>query len=307
MQPGPLITFFMHDFAGGGVERMRIRIAAGLADQGFRVHLVVVRHQGSLVSAIPPGLQVIELGAGRTLAAIPGLVRYFRAHRPQVCFSSLGHNNIIMLISALLARTGTHTVLGQHNALAQETRIGPKYRLLPLLYRALAPFASAFLAVSAGVARELHDLCGIPTDKILRIYNPVVGADFATRLAAPAPAELQASPHPPCFLFAGRLEAQKGPDIALRAFRLFRATSPGRLIFLGEGPMRAELEAEARACGLDGDITFAGYQQDVLPWMAAAHALIMPSRYEGFGNAIVEALACGTQVAAAIQGSTSCW
>ena len=68
------------------------------------------------------------------------------------------------------------------------------------------------------------------------------------------------------------------------------AAHPARLVILGDGPLRVEMQQAAKTAGVRQHIHFAGFIPDPLPWIAHASALLLTSRYEGFGNVIVEAL-----------------
>jgi exopolysaccharide biosynthesis WecB/TagA/CpsF family protein len=181
--------------------------------------------------------------------------------------------------------------------LSHEIRLGWRYRLIPILYGLLQFRADAVVAVSDGVADELAKLAWLPRRAITVISNPVVD-----------PAKLphgNQAPHPwlhdrdrPVFVFAGRLVPQKDPLALLDVFAKRLATGPARLIILGDGELREPMRAQAERAGLHDDIAFLGYVADPLPIIAHADAVLLTSRYEGFGNVIVEALACGTPVIA---------
>ncbi len=96
-------------------------------------------------------------------------------------------------------------------------------------------------------------------------------------------------------MFCARLDPMKRPAIALRAFAHAHAHHPStRLIVVGEGHERAELETLARTLGVHRSVIFAGFQTDVLPWYLAADLYIATSApNEGFNSAACEALACG--------------
>ncbi len=293
------VAFFMQDFSGGGVEKMRLALAAGLAARGHAVTLIVVSARGPLAAQCPPGIGIVDLGARHTWQAVPSLRRYLRRAAPDVLVSSLDHNNVAALCACLCAGLATRVVITQHNALSEELRQGWRYRAIPVLYRALQPRADAVIAVSGGVADDLARAAHIPRARITVIANPVVDP---ARVAACAG---HALPHPwftdegmPAFVFVGRLTAQKDPLTLMRAFARYRVANRGRLIVLGEGSLRAEMAACALRAGVGDDVHFAGYVAEPLAWIRHAHALLLTSRYEGFGNVIAEALACGTPVVA---------
>jgi len=292
------VAFYMHDLSGGGVERMRLSLIDALRARGVDVTLVLGFRSGQLVHLLPPDLRLVELGAGRTLRAIPRLARFLRDAQPDILISSLDHNNIAAMMARFISGSATRLVICQHNALSAERVLGWRYRLVPWLYRFLHRSASAVVAVSRGVANDLCLLCGIPWSRLTVIYNPVISQGFSDRCQAPPPHPWLLDKTAPVFVFVGRLTGQKDPFTLLRAIRLLLEDVAARVIFVGEGEEEASLRRYAAQCGIEHAVAFAGFQVDPLPWIRHADALISPSRYEGFGNAIVEALACGTQVIA---------
>jgi glycosyltransferase involved in cell wall biosynthesis len=100
-------------------------------------------------------------------------------------------------------------------------------------------------------------------------------------------------------LFVGRLEHEKHPCLALDAVAFARAQGHDiGLTIVGEGTERAELEERARARGISDRVEFVGWQRDTAPFLAKADVALVPSRYEGYGLVIVEALAAGIPVIA---------
>jgi hypothetical protein len=100
-------------------------------------------------------------------------------------------------------------------------------------------------------------------------------------------------------LLARRLAPQKGFATLIRAFAEVRRRRPARLVILGDGPLRPELEALAGELGVGGDVALPGFVANPYAYMARASVFALSSAWEGFGNVLVEALACGTPVVAA--------
>src|SRR6201999_2607913 len=103
---------------------------------------------------------------------------------------------------------------------------------------------------------------------------------------------------PPIVLAGGRLHRQKGFDVLLRAFAIARGQVACRLVMLGEGADRTALMAQAEQSGLGYDIDMPGFCDNPFALMARAGAFVLSSRWEGFPNALVEAMACGAPVIA---------
>lgn len=292
------VAFYMHDFAGGGVERMRLTLFDALPSRGMAVTAIVHSYNGALAGMVPPSVPVIALGNRRTIADIVPLARLLRQRKFDIVISNLDHNNIVLIIANLLSGRRTRVIVSQHNALSAEVRAGWKYRVVPFFYRLLWRAADAVVAVSEGVADDLARVAAIPRSAITVIYNPVVSGDYAARAAVPPPHPWLAGPVEPVFLFAGRLTAQKDPQTLVLAFARLLRQSPARLIILGEGELAGRLQQMARDLGIAEAVCFAGFQADPLPWIARATALVLSSRFEGLGNVIIEALACGVSVIA---------
>jgi N-acetylglucosaminyldiphosphoundecaprenol N-acetyl-beta-D-mannosaminyltransferase len=131
------------------------------------------------------------------------------------------------------------------------------------------------------------------------IYNPVLGeGEGDCEPSGQPPHAWLTDQSVPTFLFVGRLVQQKDPLLLLRAFALRLGRGEARLIVLGDGPLAQSLHQETSNLGVSHAVHFAGFVPDPGIWMEHAAALVVPSRYEGFGNVIVEALARGTPVIA---------
>jgi glycosyltransferase involved in cell wall biosynthesis len=157
--------------------------------------------------------------------------------------------------------------------------------------RLLYPRAAAVVATSARMATELASI-GVPTRRTHVVANPL---DVAELRSAAVP--VQREPGPGRRLLAvGRLDPAKGFDLLPG---LLASLDPDdRLRLIGDGPERDRIAAAARAHGVTDRLTLAGWDDAPGAWMAGADVLLVPSRYEGMPNVVLEALALGTPVIA---------
>jgi len=292
------VAIYTHDLAGGGVERQILMLISELQARGMSVVLVLHSISGELRGMLPANLRVVSLNSRRTLYDVPGLARFLRAEKPDVLLANIDHNNIAALLGARLAMSRTRVVICQHNTLSSDFREdkGWSYRLIPMAYRLLRPFMDGVVAVSDGIADELHTLAHIPRHKIHLIHNAVIGPDFRGRAVAPVAHPWFDNPAEPVFVTAGRLVGLKDHDMLLRALAIHRQHHPGRLMILGVGPLQQRLEALTRELGLTEAVTFLGFRDNPLPYFRRADAFVLGSYSEGFGNVLVEAMGCGTPV-----------
>jgi glycosyltransferase involved in cell wall biosynthesis len=291
----------MHDLSGGGVERQSLILASELRAEGIDVTLVLHQVRGPLLANLPADVRVVDLKSRRTLQDIPRLASFLRRSRPDILLANLDHNNIAAMLAKAVAFSRTRVVICQHNPISASFAAFESwtYKLVPLAYRSLSVLASRAVAVSSGVAAELNSLAGVPSRKIYTIHNPVVGPDFQARSQRPVEHLWFDQPDHPVFITAGRLVPQKDHETLIRAFALHRQRFASRLLILGMGPLQAELEALSRELNVADAIGFLGYQPEALPFFRRADAFVLSSRCEGFGNVLVEAMACGTPVISA--------
>jgi glycosyltransferase involved in cell wall biosynthesis len=293
------LSIFLNDLTGGGAERQTLKLAHELSARGTAVELILHQVQGELVGQIPSGVDVVNLNRRRTRHDIVPLARHLQQRRPDILLANVDHMNIAAILAKVLSVTPTKAVITQHNPLSGElSQDGRQYRIIKPLYRILRPFISAAVAVSDGIAKELVDLAGFSKNKVVRIYNAVIGRDFATRASMPVEHPWFCDHSTPVFVSAARLAPQKDHETLLQAMAIYRQKSIGRLLILGAGPLRQHLENLARELQIADTVDFVGYQQNPLPWFRAADVFVLSSRSEGFGIALAEAMGCGTQVIA---------
>ncbi|HEV2363918.1 MAG TPA: glycosyltransferase [Caulobacteraceae bacterium] len=147
--------------------------------------------------------------------------------------------------------------------------------------------ADARVAVSRGMAARLSARGAAPPTRV--IHNPI-DLELIQRRAAASPA---CATERPFVVAAGRLVRQKGFDVLISAFAGAPAAAGLDLVILGQGPLEAALRAQAAALGLADRVHFPGFQVNPWAWFARARLFVLASRWEGFGNVVAEALACG--------------
>ena len=170
--------------------------------------------------------------------------------------------------------------------------------------------ASHVLADSASTRRDLIDLLGVPEEKVTVVY-PGVETRFKPQQDPAVLAQVRRRyglGEGPIILGVGTLEPRKNWPALIRAWTQLRQTSrlPHRLVIAGgKGWLVEGIFAAAQASPLRDDIVFTGFVDDAdLPALyATADVFAFPSRYEGFGIPVVEAMACGTPVVCADNSS----
>ncbi|HSM75180.1 MAG TPA: glycosyltransferase [Desulfobacterales bacterium] len=321
------IALLLGSLSGGGAERIVLELAGALAKREFAVDLVVCRLEGALVPEIPGGVRPIELGtaprsaflrtllrlpAGTWLTLLPVMLRkplkkiralpflelYLRREQPDVILASTHVPNLLAVWAVRLSGLPIRTVLKQDNSLARSLAdsTDPLRRKLLRLVRLWYRRADAVVAVSKGVGDELVTLGEVPREKVQVIHNPI-DTGRITRQAEAQPDHPWFQPgQPPVLLAAGRLHPQKDYPTLLRAFAALRKARHLRLAILGEGRERPHLEKLTQDLGIGADVRLLGFQPNPFAFMARAAVFVLSSAWEGLGNVLIEALACGCPV-----------
>jgi glycosyltransferase involved in cell wall biosynthesis len=230
--------------------------------------------------------------------AVVRLARLIRRLKPDIVLAVLRYANVVTILATLLARVPARVVINEQNLPEAEFARNHGAAVKRWILRALYPRAHGVTAISQGIAEALVTGARVRHARLRVIPNPVDLGAAGALAAHPAPHPwLATEGGPPVIVAAGRLVWQKGFDTLLRAFRTVRAArDDARLIILGTGPLAEELLAVRDALGLRASVAFPGFDPNPYRYYARAACLVVSSHYEGFGNVIVEAMACGTPV-----------
>jgi glycosyltransferase involved in cell wall biosynthesis len=165
--------------------------------------------------------------------------------------------------------------------------------------------ADRIIAVSDGVMRDLTENHGIDPGRIEVVRNPFELERIAALAEEPVD-EPVFSCAAPVVLYVGRLERVKGPEFLVRAIAEVLDGHAAHLVIVGDGSQREYLETLSKHLGIDEHVSFLGSRANPFKYMRRATMLVLPSLSEGFGNVLLEAMACGCPlVATDIPGATS--
>jgi glycosyltransferase involved in cell wall biosynthesis len=301
LKPTGRVAILMHDLRGGGAERIMLRLASEFVARGLEVDLVLVQKRGEYLSILPDGARVIDLNRASVLSAVPAIAKYLATERPQAMLAALTHVNIAAVLARLLAPfSGTRIVLSERNQISRKAasakglRDSLQYWLVPFLY----PRAAAITAVSEGVAEDLARFAKLPAARVRTIYNPITDPRMLEAAKAECPHPWLNAKSAPVILAVGRLTHQKGFDILLEAFAKVRQRLDCRLIILGDGDERANLEAMTKRLEVEADVSMPGFAGNPHCYMSRADLFVLSSRWEGLPGVLIEAMYCGAAVVA---------
>jgi glycosyltransferase involved in cell wall biosynthesis len=299
------VLFFTSTLGGGGAEKHLLRIANHLDREKFDVSLAVVKPCGEFESGLSPDVRKYHLnrrGAGSTtvrmVQSIKPLRQVIRRERPGLIFSVIDLANLVSVTAGRGLANWPKIVLGVQTppSIAYGHSRHPVSRLMLRLIARLYPKADQIVALSKGVAADLAALAPRVRERLTVIYNAGVEAEVLEGARARVPAD--ELPDAPLVVACGRLKTVKGFSTLLDALALVRKFVPAHLWIVGEGEQRPALEKKIERLGLQDCVRLVGFQQNPFKYMAEADLFVLSSLFEGFGNVIVEAMACGVPVVA---------
>lgn len=285
------ILYLLFSFTTGGTERLVCDICNEMASRDHNVHLYVVNdlYTQSMLDALSPKvtvqLQKRPVGGGGKLQTLHQIASYIRKNKIDVVHcNSLDAPELLLLKPLMAPRAKVlYTIHGMHQIGALSK---PKIMLRNLLCHRL-------IAISQCVREDML-AAGISQRKIVTIPNAVDFSKF------PAPSEKVFDPAAPVIGNVARIHPQvKGQDILLQAIALLKEDFPGlRCVFAGAPAKNRpqdleELTQLTKELALESHVRFVGNVEDVATFLAGIDIFALPSRSEGFGISLVEAMAMG--------------
>lgn len=312
----PTLLYTLPDFGVGGGQTILLRTATALAEAepGIRQLVVGVAGGPMLDQFEAAGLPCRVLGSGPlpAAAALGRLIRLVRRERVSaICsFNTPLDRSLAQLASAA---TSTPVVIWFMSMAVPALRFPPpRGRELAFLKRAvLRPVnrisvrrATRLLALSDAVANSFAAHLNLPAERFA-VVPPGLPEQFFPPQASEAERaevrqELGVEGADPLLLCVGMLIELKGQQHLVPLMARIRHDQPNAVLLLvGEGELRPQLESEIAALELTGSVKLLGHRHDVPRLLRAADGLISASRSEGFGMAVLEAMAAGKPVVAA--------
>ena len=290
MEPRTRVLLLTPNIGSGGAQHVMMLVARGLSRERFEVHLGLMRAGDPGPGAALPGVTVHALGAGRARAATLRLLLLVWRLRPDVILSGAPEISSLALLLRPFFPARTRVLVRQNGTVSAALAHGGVPRYTRLLYRLLYRRADRVICQSRAMAEDLARETGVRNEQIVVLQNPV---DLKGILAARHAPSAWNGPGPH-LLAVGRLSREKGFDLLLEALAALRNQFPvADLILVGSGHEEAALKALCRSLKLENAVCFAEQVDPPYVFFQGATLFVLPSRYEGMPNALLEAAAAG--------------
>jgi len=284
---------------GGGTEKTALRLLSQLDRTRYKLKLILFNARGEFFKDLPEDIEILDLGKRNRwhfFSLIMRIRKIIKTEKPDVLLSFLFYTNIVTAFSAMFLKNRPRLIVSERNYhrayLPFERFSWLKKIFLAIAYRQ----TDQVIAISRGIAKAVSEDFKVPAQKIRVIYNPVDLDEVRQLSRAETDCDFLNNKAAPVVITAGRLSRQKNFSLLIEAFTGVLKQMPAHLVILGKGELRPKLELFSKNLGIGGNLTFAGFQKNPFAWISKADLFVLTSSWEGFGNVITEAMACGIPV-----------
>jgi glycosyltransferase involved in cell wall biosynthesis len=297
------VIFFIGSLQAGGTEAKLARnFLPFLKSRGKIIpKLLLLQDRGEFLDVLPNDIEKIclnETASTNILNIIPKFSRAIAELNADVVISCMWYPAIISYLTKKYKRMPFKHIVHDTTNMTEYVRhefIKERYKWLKIHYMKLAyKDADSIIVVSRGEKEDLVKNFSIPENLIQVIYNPM----DIERIRKMAEEDVDIPFEKPTIVSVGRLIYSKGYDILLKAFQKVRHHIDCKLLVLGTGEEKEQLLSLSKALNISEDVTFLGFHHNPFKYMRRAQVFCTATRYEGLGNAIIEAMVLGLPVIA---------
>lgn len=279
------ILIILPSLAAGGAEKVTISFIENLDKNIYNVHLILLNANGPLKLKIKKN--VYNLKSTRLRSGFLKLINKIRSINPDIIFSTFPHITLPILLIKRWLPNQTYIISREPNMVNSSLKYSSFSFILKSLHKLCLPSADKIIVNSSAMLNDLI-IKGFDKNKLLLVHNPVDDIDLRKiNNFIRHPGEGLR------LVGMGRLVYQKGFD---RIIPILQNLNKIHLTILGEGPDYNNLRNIVKELNLESKVKFMGYTKYPKNYIAAADYFILPSRWEGLPNAVLESLVLGTPV-----------
>ncbi len=296
------IVIFLTSLGGGGAEKAMLHLAMSLHSKGHQVSFFLIVKEGPYLKQVPQKIEVVSFNPLVKRFRVPQSLLpfslYLRRESPDVIISAMNKCNLIAIVARAISGIKTKLIISEQNFISLSIRGLIRKRVMHLLIRLLYPRANFITAASKGIADDLSKCAKIPQERVQVVYNPIIDEKVYEKCREDVSHPFFSESSEGVVIGVGSLSESKGFANLIEAFSILRREKNLRLIILGEGEEREKLEEMTGNLGVEKYVSMPGFVDNPYAYMARSKVFVHPAIYEGLGNVLVEAMACGTPVVA---------
>ena len=284
----------------GGAENVLIVILNKLVERypQFKFHLCICDEGSVGLDRVHPRVRIINFSKSKLRYCLKDLIIYFKNESPEYFISSLDYANILASFAHKCAFVNTKLILWEHSVTSIHS-INTISKYLIVRYILINYFynrANFIICVSKGVLNDLNNSFNIKRNKLLLIYNPI-DHDSVNQLSSITDFKSDSIIKKGDYILSiGRLVQAKNLDLLIKAFNKVRSILKYKLIIMGAGPEKSNLEKLIAKLDLSNDVYLIGHFSNPYFIIKRSEAVISSSKWEGLPLALIESLALGKYI-----------
>jgi len=281
----------------GGMEKVLVNIANNLDKGKYKVHIAYIE-DGSYRSLVKPHIELIKLRKKPFIHLPNELLKIINSKNIDVVLHSWPKLGVYSYIQSTYSKTNASVIFRVPISLeryVQHHRILDNAIARHIISGTLKS-SDQIIALCNEMGDELIKQFQLPKDKLRIIYNPIDIEHIQKKMVEYNPFENSNHVN---ILSIGRLEYQKGFDVLIYAFeKIIKNIPHAKLTIIGTGTQKEKLQKLVQTLKLSQHVQILPWTENPYPYIHYADLFVLPSRYEGYPNVLLEALACGTKIVA---------
>ena len=302
------IAFCVNSLGNGGAERVMANLANYFAqDKRLKIYLLC-NYSGEYKALISKDVEILDISPEawreiiglRVVNSIRRIARQLKKSCPDIVISALSDTCIKVTVAKFIYKLNFRYIHRETNIVFRSQHgnsvFSLRQRVARKLYAYSYQIADIIIANSDDTKLSIMECYHVPGNKIITLPNPVICGNIINQYIQSNMAD-QEFPNKKYILSVGRLVEQKGYDVLIKAYSEIVKHFKGiDLVILGSGPLKDNLLLLCKALGCESSVHILDFRKNVYDYYLHCELFVLSSRYEGFGNVVVEALAFGKPV-----------
>lgn len=281
----------MPRLGGGGAERVVATIIRYLDKKQFKVHLILFKGDGEYQELIPQEVSIEILNTRNIVDTSLELIKSIRRINPKIVFSSMRSVSALLGILSFFFPRNTRLIFRENNTPSVSIAESRFPLVWKIIYKTIFRRANTIICQSDYMVDDFKEKFNFTGNNLMKIYNPV-DFDMIDKKSDDGTVPFQNNGYKNVVAI-GKMSPQKGFDLLLHSFALNRSkTKDVNLWLLGDGEYINSYKELAETLDITDQVYFVGRQSNPYVWLKHADLFILPSRYEGLPNVLLEALSC---------------
>jgi len=289
------IIIYLPNLKGGGAEKVYLNLANDWIKQGINVTFLLNKKEGDYLKFVDKNIKIINLDINRIREGLLKLPFIFYKEKASICIVAMWPLTSITILIFRLFLIKTKLIISDHVNLEKsiENETSFNLNLFKFILKITYPLTDGIICVSEGVKSQVSKISNIKKNKIKVINNPIVPDNNYNKLLY---FQKYNKFLKRTIISVGTLKDQKNHEFLIKTFAKINKDIEAQLIIVGQGPLKNKLKNLIIELDERERISIIDFDANIFEYYLKSHIFVLSSKWEGFGNVIVEAMHCGLEI-----------